>query len=489
MIMEDNYFNLLELPEDATKEEIRDAYYALAQKYHPDRNASSDATERFQLIQEAFEVLSDEKKNSRYRERISTGSKKSPILFKKIFSAKRIALVDEKQILYALSEIDCKQFEDSNLSTELNLCLVIDYSTSMAGRLDFIKTSISRLIDKLKDSDIISIIGFSDFAEAIIPPMEVRDFKRYQNRFAIKKAHGATELFKGLDLGVRTLSKDHAVTRVKRLLLLTDGHTYGDEEPCYKLAKQALEQRISIYALGFGDKWNDEFLDKVASNSGGNASFVATQDDLDRLLNEKAFTAENLYAQQIKLAFDSLTGTRLNYIFRLIPDASPLSVQNPLQLGNLNYGQRMLLLFEFIIDPVKKYIETMNILKGKLLLNVPSKEVKCERYFIDWTRPVSKSFDKGFPPESIVHAISRLTLYRMQEKARKDIEQKNSAEASRKLKYLAAQLHAQGEHDFAKTVMYEAQQVERTGRFSQESDKRIKYGTRSLLLPSGLESE
>lgn len=487
--MEENYFNLLDLPEDATREEIRDAYYALAQKYHPDRNASSEAIDHFQLVQEAFETLSDDKKNSRYRELLSSNDKKSPILFKKIFSSRKIALIDETQLLYALCEIDCKQLEEDNSVVDLNLCLVIDYSTSMTGRLDMIKASVVNLINKLKDSDIISIIGFSDFAEAIIPPMLVRDYKRYENRFSISKAHGATELFKGLELGVRILSKDRGATRIRRLILLTDGHTYGDEEPCYELAKRALEDRISIYVLGFGDKWNDEFLDKVASNSGGNASFVATVDDLNRLLNEKAFTAENLYAQQIKLIFNPTEGTRLNYIFRLIPDASPLAIQNPLQLGNLNYGQRMLLLLEFLIDPIKTNIEMIDILKGKLLLNVPSREIKCERFFIDWTRPVSKSFDKGFPPESIVHAISRLTLYQMQEKARKDIEEKHSADASRKLKYLASQLHAQGEHEFAKTVMYEAQQVERTGRFSQESDKRIKYGTRSLLLPSGLESE
>jgi len=53
---------------------------------------------------------------------------------------------------------------------------------------------------------------------------------------------------------------------------------------------------------------------------------------------------------------------------------------------------------------------------------------------------------------------------------------------------MASQLNAQGEKELAKTVMLEAQTIEQTGNFSQEGDKRIKYGTRALLLQSGLES-
>jgi Ca-activated chloride channel family protein len=488
--MEENYFNLLSLPEDATTEEIRNAYHVAARKYHPDRNNSSDAAGRFREVQEAFEILSYTTKRDLYREKVAIEIKKSPVTLKKAFSSKSLALLNEKQLLYVLFEIDCDNSKSLDSAADLELCLIVDYSTSMSdNRLGMVKSSISHLVTQMKQTNIISIVGFSDFAELIVPPVLVEDYKKHENNLGSIKAHGATELLKGLELGISTFKKDSTSTRIRRLILLTDGHTYGDEDACLELAKKASEKRISIYALGFGDKWNDEFLDRVTSCSGGNASFVANNDELKRLLSEKTFSASYLYAQQLSLEYKPAHGSRLNYIFRLIPDASPLSIQDPLQLGNLYYNERMLLLFEFLIDPIKVNIEQMEILKGKLWLDIPSNNIKCERYFIDWNRPVTKLLKKAVPPESIVHAISRLTLYRMQEKARKDVEQKKYREASKKLNYLASQLFSQGEYEFAKTVLFEASQVERTGNFSQDGDKRIKYGTRSLLLQSGLESE
>jgi len=46
--------------------DIKKAYYQLAKKYHPDTNKDAGAAERFQAIQEAYEVLSDQEKRAAY---------------------------------------------------------------------------------------------------------------------------------------------------------------------------------------------------------------------------------------------------------------------------------------------------------------------------------------------------------------------------------------------------------------------------------------
>jgi Ca-activated chloride channel family protein len=61
--------------------------------------------------------------------------------------------------------------------------------------------------------------------------------------------------------------------------------------------------------------------------------------------------------------------------------------------------------------------------------------------------------------------------------------------ATRHLQYLATHLLAHGERDLAHTVLVEAEHIHQTNQFSKEGDKRIKYGTRALLLPPGLESD
>lgn len=70
--MRKDYHETLNVSRNATDEEIKKAYRKLALKYHPDRNPNNkEAEERFKEINEAYEVLSDREKRSRY-ERFGT---------------------------------------------------------------------------------------------------------------------------------------------------------------------------------------------------------------------------------------------------------------------------------------------------------------------------------------------------------------------------------------------------------------------------------
>ena len=61
-----DFYDVLGVPKNATKDEIRRAYRKLAMQYHPDRNKSPDAEEKFKEISEAYAVLSDDEKRSQY---------------------------------------------------------------------------------------------------------------------------------------------------------------------------------------------------------------------------------------------------------------------------------------------------------------------------------------------------------------------------------------------------------------------------------------
>lgn len=61
-----DFYKILGIQKGANDDEIKKAYRKLALKYHPDKNKSAGAEERFKEIAEAYEVLSDKKKRDIY---------------------------------------------------------------------------------------------------------------------------------------------------------------------------------------------------------------------------------------------------------------------------------------------------------------------------------------------------------------------------------------------------------------------------------------
>ena len=65
--MAESFYDILGVSKNASAQEIKKAYRALAKKYHPDVNQGDKAAEdKFKQVTEAYAVLSDEKKRQQY---------------------------------------------------------------------------------------------------------------------------------------------------------------------------------------------------------------------------------------------------------------------------------------------------------------------------------------------------------------------------------------------------------------------------------------
>ncbi|WP_373892855.1 molecular chaperone DnaJ [Virgibacillus natechei] len=61
-----DYYDVLGVDKDSSKDEIKKAYRKLAREYHPDVNKEDDAADKFKEAKEAYEVLSNEQKRAQY---------------------------------------------------------------------------------------------------------------------------------------------------------------------------------------------------------------------------------------------------------------------------------------------------------------------------------------------------------------------------------------------------------------------------------------
>ena len=480
-----DYYAILGVARDASQEDIKHAYFVAAQKLHPDKNTAAGETELFLGAQQAYEVLSNPKRRAQYDATLPAQKKLYlPYEHKLIYSRTNVVHLDEPQMLYLIMELEAPLEARRTPSPPLNVCLVLDRSTSMKGeKMDVVKSTAIQVLRNLRPQDILSVVTFSDRAEVIIPAAYHQERSRLEARIQMIQPSGATEIYQGLEAGVKEVMRSLDSKRINHLVLLTDGHTYGDEQQCLELAAKIAEHGIGISAMGIGKEWNDVFLDILATRTGGSSAFISEPKDIKRLLLEKFNALAQTYADDVALEFNSLDGIELSYAFRLQPDPGPVIVsESPLRLGSILQDTSTRVIFEYIISPKAVKSDILTFFDGSLKVLIASLPTPVPSFRMSLQRPVSDQTETDVPPAEVVAALSRLMLYRMQERARKEIEKGNIDKATRQLETLAANLLSQGERSLAQTIALEVEHLQQKNTLSAEGSKKINYGTRALFL-------
>jgi Ca-activated chloride channel family protein len=346
-----------------------------------------------------------------------------------------------------------------------------------------VKSSAIKLIREMREQDILSIVTFSDRADVLVPAGMVRDPKSIEMKIQMLNTSGGTEIYQGLEKGFVEINSCRSENRINHMILLTDGRTYGDEQDCLLLAQQAAEQGVSISGLGIGSKWNDDFLDGLTAITGGNSLYVSKPTEILYFLSEKFSGLKDAFAQKVTFVFNLHKGVELQYAYRLQPDAAPLLIVSPMMLGSIQEKSSQKILFEFLIHDLRDTVGDMELLDGTISLDIPTNNQSRENYIVSFNLPTSIEYNTEYPHSYIVDAMSKLTLYRMQEQARKEIAEGTTGSAAKRLQSMATQLINLGETDLARVVLEEVQNIQQKDGLTEEGGKRIKYGTRNLLLP------
>jgi Ca-activated chloride channel homolog len=484
-----NYYHQLGLSREATPEEIKRAYHEAVLRLHPDVNVNPGDTELFIDIQQAYEVLSDPERRVEYDNKLPPEEGKLPLNLQVLYSCPFLRRSNEMQLIYAFLSLSPANGLNSHSSIPLNVCLVLDRSTSMQGeRLDTVKATAIKIFRQLRDKGNLSIVTFSDRAEVLLPAGSRREMWEVESAIHLIHPSGGTEIYQGLMTAMAEVYRFLDSSALNHIILVTDGRTYGDEEASLELANIAASQGIAITCLGIGSEWNDEFLDKLAATTGGSCHFASEGDEIGKNLEDIFLNLSQAYVSDVSLHGKTNLNVELNCAFRLQPNVGELLGHDPIQLGSIPINGSLDILLEFLIHPEPKDNDRNNLLNGRINFKYSQNPQSLTSLYVNLSRPYSANSSNESPPDAIVKAVERLTLYRMQESAYQEIYDGDPEPAADRLEYLASRLNSLGEEHLSQTILDEVSNIKKGLSISASSKKRIKYGTRSLLLSTGRNS-
>jgi Ca-activated chloride channel family protein len=122
-------------------------------------------------VQQAYEILSNPERRRAYDATLPASLAAHPLLRHAItFSRPGLVETPEPQLIYILLEVGARDQGEQISAPPLNVCLVLDRSSSMKGeKLDMAKAAGIHVMRSLRPQDTPSIVAFSDKAEVLIP--------------------------------------------------------------------------------------------------------------------------------------------------------------------------------------------------------------------------------------------------------------------------------------------------------------------------------
>lgn len=483
-----DYYALLGLPQSAGVADIRQAYRNAASIYHPDVNKSPGASALFRHINTANETLGKPLLRREYDQLWSDITAIPPRLdIDVLYSRQYMRPLPEPQLLYLLLNI--KPMESLSLTTDspINICLVVDRSTSMHGeRLNHVKTALHHLIDNCNDTDIISVVAFSDHAEVLIPSQHPEDKRGMRAMVSAMRANGATAIYEGLQAGLSEIRKNLKSQYVNHIVLITDGRTYGDEEECFRLAANAHEEGVGISGMGIGEDWNDRFLDELAKKTGGASTYISSSRAVAAFLDSRVRTLASAYAEHVDMILAPTPYITVQSVTRVTPSPMVLNTDiQPIPLGGLDGKVGIKALVQLHVTTGEHANDDLPIgcvlSSGKLL----GAGYRKERLIKPIAVRVVEDLPDETPPPELLDALSKVTLYQLQDRARQALEDGDVEKATQHLEHLATRLFESGQEGLGQTAIYESQQISKTRQLSDAGEKLLNYGTRALILSLG----
>jgi Ca-activated chloride channel family protein len=386
-------------------------------------------------------------------------------------------------------------------SSLLNLSLVLDTSGSMSGaKLQNLKQAVAWVIDHLSARDTIAITLFDDEVHPLVPSTKVTDPNALREQVEAISEMGGTAMSKGLLIGLDEAMKGQSAEAVSRIVVLTDGQTWGDADRCRQLAAQAGAAGIPVTALGVGaeEDWSIELLDAIASESGGVSGYIARPEEISQAFEQTLRAMQATVYRNLRLAggVSARTAYRVSPIISKLwpgdeaashisgheegtqPHANGHAAALTLPLGEVESEGGQTLLFEVVVPGRKPGQYRL----AHLLLEYETTDATGARRdtALDLVVTLAEGAVKGPGNPRVMNTVEKATTFKLQTRALQASMAGDVAAATRHLRAAATRLLNMGETELAEATEQEAGRLESEGKMSAAGTKKLVFDTRKL---------
>ncbi len=369
-------------------------------------------------------------------------------------------------------------------SLPLNVCFVLDRSGSMQGaKLDNLKAATRQVIERLNPNDIASIVIFDDNVQTLVPAIPVGDRSQFIAAVNAISEAGGTAMSLGMQAGQIELQKHLGPDRLSRMVLLTDGQTWGDEPLCRDLARTLGQSGVRIAAFGLGTEWNEQLLDDIAAASNGYADYIASPAQIGDFFQKVIQDDRATVATDTRLLLRFVRDATPRTVYRVKPIIENLGYQPTgetavaVRLGDLVGGQTVAVLIDLMLPPRAK--GRFRIAQAELHttpVQQTGEVVIKQDILLDVADQVGP---ESYVPE-VMNLVERVTAFKLQTKALQDVATGNVTGATQKLRAAATRLLDLGELELAEKAQQQAAALEQGQQLSPEAQKELRYATRRL---------
>lgn len=188
-----------------------------------------------------------------------------------------------------------------------NLVFLIDVSGSMsdANKLPLLISSFRLLLNTLAPTDTVSIVTYAGNSATVLDSTPASEKETILAALDNLQAGGSTAGEQGIQKAYRLAEKNFVKDGINRVMLATDGDFnvgLADSDLLKDLISQKRGSGIYFSAFGFGQgNYNDELMQALAQNGNGQAAYIDTLAEAQKVLVEEAGSTLFPIASDVKI--------------------------------------------------------------------------------------------------------------------------------------------------------------------------------------------